>query len=89
MSRTSETIQTVTCKELFSGMVCLPGSGPGPESLKSLKVCNQWGFLRLMIETGKKQMNAEVDQQEVDKSTNRMKDSRIRILRLPQDSEAN
>ena len=80
MSRTSETRQ-----------ILLPGSGSEalPESLKSMKGFSLWGIPRFIMQTGKMQMKAKVDELENTntwdnrflKRTNRIKDSRIRILK--------
>ena len=80
MSRTSETRQ-----------ILLPGSGSEalPESLKSMKGFSLWGIPRFIMQTGKRQMKAKLDELEnantwdnrILKRTNRIKDSRIRILK--------
>ena len=52
--------------------------------MKSLKDFSLWGFPRFLMETGNKEMKAQVQEQQIEKRTNRV--SRIRIIRMPQDS---
>ena len=87
MPMTSETRQILTCKTLLSGVFCLPGSEAVPESMKSLENFSLWGFQRFLMQTGNREMKTKVEEQKVEKRKNRIKDSRIRILKRTQVEE--